>query len=155
MVELSFETEIHSSADTVFQLITDLRGYDRWLTSSAAYAGTTEISTDPITTGTTYIESSSSGTRHGTVTELDPPSRVTFHQPMTMKPHLLGTIDIHVTYTLAPTPAGVRVTRLITLTLPRLLKLLQPFVLRQFRQESQRTMQALKSFTETQYRDQQ
>ncbi|HEV8555965.1 MAG TPA: SRPBCC domain-containing protein [Actinophytocola sp.] len=150
MVELSFETEIHSSADTVFQLITDLRGYDRWLTSSAAYAGTTEISADPITAGTTYTESSPSGTRHGTVTELDPPNRVTFHQPMTMKPRSLGTIDIHVTYTLTPTPAGVHVARLVTLTLPWPLKPLQPFVLRQFRQESQRTIQALKSFTETQ-----
>jgi uncharacterized protein YndB with AHSA1/START domain len=33
MVELPFETEIHSSADRVFEVITDLRGYNRWLTS--------------------------------------------------------------------------------------------------------------------------
>jgi uncharacterized protein YndB with AHSA1/START domain len=150
MVELSFETEIHSSADTVFQLITDLRGYDRWLTSSAAYAGTTEVSTDPIAAGTTYVESSTSGVRHGTVTELDAPSRVTFHQPMTMKPRLLGIIDIHVTYTLTPTAGGVHVGRLVKLTLPLPLKLLQPLVLRPFRQESQRTIQALKSFSEKQ-----
>ena len=150
MVELLFETEIHSSADTVFQLITDLRGYNRWLTSSAAYAGTTEVSTDPIAAGTTYVESSTSGVRHGTVTELDAPSRVTFHQPMTMKPRFLGIIDIHVTYTLTPTAGGVHVGRLVTLTLPLPLKLLQPLVLRPFRQESQRTIQALKSFSEKQ-----
>jgi len=150
MVELPFETEIHSSADTIFQLITDLRGYDRWLSSSAAYAGTTEISTDPIELGTTYVESSPSGTRHGTVTELDPPTRVTFHQPMTMKPRLLGVIDIHATYTLTPTAAGVHVARLVTLTLPWPLKLLQPLVLRPFRQENERTMEALKSFAEAQ-----
>jgi uncharacterized protein YndB with AHSA1/START domain len=150
MVELPFETEIHSSADRVFEAITDLRGYNRWLTSSSAYAGTTEISADPITAGTTYVEPSSSGVRHGTITELDPPTRVTFHQPMTMKPSLLGIIDIHVTYTLTPTPAGVHVARLVTLTLPWPLKLLQPLVLRPFRQESQRTMHALKTFAEKQ-----
>jgi uncharacterized protein YndB with AHSA1/START domain len=149
MVELSFETEIRSSADPVFQAVTDLRGYDRWLTPSSAYAGTTEISTDPITAGTTYVESSSTGVRHGTVTELDSPTRVTFHQPMTMKPRLLGIIDIHVTYTLTPTAAGVHVRRLVALALPWPLKLLQPFILRPFRQESRRTMQALKSFTES------
>jgi hypothetical protein len=69
---------------------------------------------------------------------------------MTMKPSLLGIIDIHVTYTLTPTPAGVHVARLVTLTLPWPLKLLQPLVLRPFRQESQRTMHALKTFAEKQ-----
>ena len=57
MVEIHQETEIHSTAATVFGVIVDLRGYDRWLTPSTAYAGTTDISADPIAAGTTYVES--------------------------------------------------------------------------------------------------
>jgi uncharacterized protein YndB with AHSA1/START domain len=149
MVELSFETEIHGPADTVFQAIVDLRGYGRWLGSSAAYAGTTEISTDPIAAGTTYVESGPSGVRHGTVTELRAPTRVTFHQPMTMRPRLFGVIDIHVIYTLTPVAAGVHVGRVLTLAITWPLKLVQPLVVAQFRRESQRTMRALKVFIET------
>ena len=86
MVDLVFEADVAAPAETVFDALVDLPGYGRWLTSSSAYAGTTEVSTDPVAAGTTYVEQSPSGTRHGTVTELDRPSRVTFHQPMTMRP---------------------------------------------------------------------
>jgi uncharacterized protein YndB with AHSA1/START domain len=149
MVRLSLENEIHSSAETVFDAIVDLRGYGRWLSSSSAYAGTTEISTDPIAAGTTYVEQGPNGVRHGSVTELRAPERVAFHQPMTMKPRLLGVIDILVTFTLTPTPAGVHVGRVVDLTIGWPLKLAQPLVLRQFRQESERTMRALKDFAES------
>ena len=147
MVQLLFEADVPASAETVFDTIVDLRGYGRWLSSSSAYPGTTEISTDPIATGTSYVERGPSGVRNGTVTELERPARVTFHQPMTMRPRLLGVIDIHVTYTLAPTPAGVHLTRLVTLRIGWPLRLLQPLVLRQFRRESRRTMDALATFT--------
>ena len=68
---------------------------------------------------------------------------------MTLRPRLLGVIDIHVTYTLTPTAAGVQVDRVLTCTLPWPLKPLRSVVLRQFRVENERTMQALKAFIET------
>jgi uncharacterized protein YndB with AHSA1/START domain len=149
MIELHHETEIQSAVETVFAAIVDLRGYDRWLTPSKSYPGTTEISADPITAGTTYVESGPSGVRRGTVTELRPPTRVTFHQPMTMKPRDLGIIDITVSYTLTPTAASVQVDRVTTLTIPWPLKLVQPLVARQFRREIQRTLLALKAYAES------
>jgi uncharacterized protein YndB with AHSA1/START domain len=148
MVTLSMETEINGSAEAVFDAITDLRGYGRWLDTSSAYAGTTDISTDPIAAGTTYVEPSPSGVRRGTVTELTRPASVTFHQPMTMKPRLLGVIDIHVTYTLTPVAAGVHLGRTVDLVIGWPLRAAQPLVLRQFRAESERTMRALKTFVE-------
>lgn len=145
-VELT--TDIRGSAEAVFDALVDLRGYGRWLGSSSAYAGTTEISSDPITTGTTYVEPSPTGVRRGTVTELDRPTRVTFHQPMTMRPRLLGVIDIHVTYTLTPGDGAVHLKRVVTLGFGWPLRLLKPVVLPKFREESERTMQALKAFVE-------
>jgi uncharacterized protein YndB with AHSA1/START domain len=149
MVQILLEAEIPAPAETVFDTIVDLRGYGEWLESSAECAGTTEISTDPIATGTTYVEQSPSGVRHGEVTELDRPTRVTFHQPMTMKPRLLGVIDIRVTYTLTPTATGVHLARRVTLAIGWPLALARPLVLRRFRRESRRTMDALVAYTRT------
>ena len=86
--------------------------------------------------------------RHGTVTGFEPLTRVTFHQPMTMKPRLLGIIDITVSYTLTPAATAVNILRDVTLTLPWPLKLVRPIVLRQFRAEAVRSLGALKAFAE-------
>jgi len=148
MIEIRYETAIPCTAGATFAAIVDLGGYDRWLTSSKAYAGTTDISSDPITAGTTYVESAPNGVRHGTITEFQPPTRVTFHQPMTMKPRLLGIIGIDVTYTLTPAAASVHLVRVVTLKIPWTLKLVQPLVVRQIRTETERTVLALKTFAE-------
>ncbi len=149
MIEIHHETDIHCSADEIFAVIVDLRGYDRWVTGSKAFAGITDISADPITAGTTYVESEPRGVRRGTITEFQPPTRVTFHQLMTMKPRPLGIIDIDVTYTLTPTDASVHLGRVVKLTIHWPLKLAQPLVVRQFRREGERTVLALKDFAET------
>ena len=148
MIEIQYETEIHCPAEKIFDVIVNLRDYDRWLTTSKSFRGTTEISSDPVTLGTTYIESEPTGVRHGTVTEFQPPTQVTFHQPMSMKPHFLGIIDIHLRYTLTPTAALTHVRRVCTLTIHWPLKLAQPLIVRQFRTENGRTLLALKAFAE-------
>jgi uncharacterized protein YndB with AHSA1/START domain len=149
MVEVRCEIDIRGTAETVFATLVDLRGYGRWLANSAAYTGTTEISDEPITVGTTYVEPSSSGVRRGTVTELEAPTLIGFHQPMTMKPRFFGTIDIHVRYTLTPGDGTVHLDRVATLTLPWQLRPLAPVVVPQFRKEGRRTVEALKKFTES------
>jgi polyketide cyclase/dehydrase/lipid transport protein len=150
MIEIRLETEASCTAPPVFEAIVDLGGYDRWLTRSSAYPGTTEITGDPIGVGTTYVESSSSGVRRGTITEFEAPTRVTFHQPMTMKPRFLGVIDIHVTYQLTPGESSVHIGRFVRLALSRPLLAVRPLVVRQFRAEGERTLSALKAFAETQ-----
>ena len=148
MTQIRQEAEIHASAEKIFAAIVDFRGYDRWLAKSSVFEGITDISSDPIRLGTTWTESGPSGVRHGTVTEFEPPSRVSFHQPMTLKPRLLGTIDITLNVTLTPTPTSVRVRRVVTIGIPWPLKIVQPLVVRQFRVESTRTLLALKDFAE-------
>lgn len=146
--EIRLGSHIHASAEAVFDAIVDLRGYDRWLASSAEFQGTLEISPGPIAVGTTYVESGPQGVRRGTVTELERPTLVAFHQPMTMAPRLLGVIDIEVRYLLTPHDASVRLSRVVTLSLPWQLKLASPLVRRRFRAESERTIRALQDFVE-------
>ena len=149
MAQIRQEAEIVASAENIFAAIVDLRGYERWLPTSNVFEGITDISSDPVALGTTWAEPGPNGVRHGTVTEFESPTRVTFHQPMTMRPRFLGVIDISVSLTLTPSPRSVHVRRVVTFRVPWPLKLVQPFVVRQFAAESGRTLVALKNFAES------
>ena len=116
--------------------------------SSSAFHGTTEVSAGPVTLGTTYREPGPFGVRNGTVTEFEPPARITFHQPMTMKLHA-GTVDVTLRYTLVPGAGLTHVGRVVTITVPWPLKLVQPILVRAFRTESRRTLLALKAHADT------
>jgi uncharacterized protein YndB with AHSA1/START domain len=150
MPAIPAEADIRCPAEQIFDLITDFRGQERWLAKSSAFRGTTEISSDPVTLGTTYREPGPFGVRNGTVTEFERPAKITFHQPMTMRLHA-GTVDVILRYTLAPaSSAGMtHVARVVTLTVPPSLRLVQPVLVRAFRTESARTLGALKAYADT------
>ena len=76
---------INAPATKIFDIVVDLRGYDDWLPTSTSFPGITSISSSPTQLGTTYIESTPSGIRHGEVIEFSRPSKVVFHQPMQLK----------------------------------------------------------------------
>jgi uncharacterized protein YndB with AHSA1/START domain len=147
MTEIAAEADIRSPAEKIFDLIIDFRGQDRWLTPSSAYHGTLEVSSDPVTLGTTYREPGPFGVRHGQVTEFERPTAITFHQPMTMRLHA-GTVDVVLRYTLAPGDGLTRVRRAVTVGIPWSLKLAQPVLVRAFRTESSRTLFALKAYAD-------
>lgn len=147
MIEMPSEADIGCPAEKIFDLITDFGGQDRWLTKSSAYHGTTLVSSGPVTLGTTYREPGPFGVRNGTVTEFDRPVKITFYQPMTMMLHA-GTIDVTVRYTLTPTAGGAHVRRVVTIGIPRSLRLIQPLLVRAFRDESRRTLFALKAYAD-------
>ena len=67
MTEIPSEADINCPAEEIFDVITDLRGQDRWLTASSAFRGTEDISAGPVRLGTTYREPGRdrSGTRQG------------------------------------------------------------------------------------------
>jgi len=142
------EADIRCPAETVFDLITDFRGQDRWLAKSSAFRGTNEISSDPVALGTTYREPGPFGVRNGTVTEFERPVKITFRQPMTMRLHA-GTVDVTLRYTLTPGPGSTHVARVVTIAVPGPLRVIQPVLVRAFRAESGRTLLALKAYADT------
>ena len=148
MPELTQERTIQAPAEKVFDAIVDLRAYNDWLTPSSSYPGTTEISSDPVALGTTYVESGPKGVRRGEVTEFDRPTRVTFHQPMSLKPGFLGSLDIDVRYALTPAGESTNLRRVVTLKSGWPAKLVQPLIVRQFRAEIERTLAAMKELLE-------
>jgi hypothetical protein len=112
------------------------------------FRGTSEISSNPVTLGTTYREPGPAGVRKGTVTEFERPTKLTCHQPLTMKLHV-GTVDATLRYTLIPTGSeSTHVKRVVTLGVPWSLKLFQPLLVHAFRGESERTLLALKAYAD-------
>jgi uncharacterized protein YndB with AHSA1/START domain len=147
MVEMPCEADIQCPAESIFDLIVDFRTQDRWLTKSSAFHGTNYISSNPVALGTTYREPGPFGVRNGAVTEFERPTKVTFHQPMTLKLHA-GTLDATVRYTLTPRGTSTHVRRVVTLGIPWPLRLFQALVAREFRTESGRTLAALKAYAD-------
>lgn len=149
MIRIELQVDIRASQERVFDLLADLHGYSRWLPPAADYNGTSEISPPPVTVGTSYREVSRSGVRTGTVTELDRPRLIAFHQPMVLRPRVAGTIDTTVTLSLVTRGDGTRVTRLIELDLPPQLLPLRSVVIGRYSSESGRMLQALKAAAES------
>jgi len=147
MPDIPSQTDIGGPAEKIFDLIIDFKGQERWLAKSSAFRGTTEVSSDPVTLGTTYREPGPLGVRNGTVTEFERPTSITFHQPMTMKLHA-GTIDITLRYTLTPGAESTHVSRVVTIDIPWPLRVIQGVVVRSFRIESSRTLLALKAYVD-------
>lgn len=148
MIELRFESDIRAGAERVFDLLAQLRDYDRWLPPSSAFKGTTEISAGPIAVGTTYIERSPLGTRNGVVTALERPLRLDFAQPMTLRPRFLGVVGIRLFHVLTPKERSVHLLRRLELAPRGPVRLVMPFVVRGFRIENDRMLAALKAFAE-------
>ncbi len=76
------------------------------------------------------------------------PTRVSFHQPMTGRFHT-ATIDVLMGYTLTQGAVSTHVRRVVTIDIPRSLRLFQPLLVRAFAHESRRTLVALKAYADT------
>jgi hypothetical protein len=149
MIELRFERVIRASAEQVFALLLDVRDYDRWLPRSAAFHGTTSISEGPIAVGTTYVEESPFGVRHGKLTCLIASTILNFEQPMALKPAIFGGVGIKLFHKLTPQTDCVHLLRRLELAPHGPVALLTPIVARAFRAENERLMNTLKTVAES------
>ena len=147
IVEIPLQAEVRCPAEQIFDVIADLAGQHRWLAQSTAFRGTVDVSDNPVRLGSTYREPSPQGVRHGEVTEFDPPVRITFHQPMELRP--FGRIDIVQRCTLEPRGDSALVRRVATLGIPAYLRPLARYIASTTARESERTLTALKTYCET------
>ncbi|KAH8176904.1 polyketide cyclase / dehydrase and lipid transport domain-containing protein [Sarocladium implicatum] len=155
---ISVSTPIAAKPDTVFALIIDLPGYNKWLPHSTAYKGTTEVSDAPIVVGSKYVEKSPAGTRYGEVSELDfAKRRVAFKQPMRLAIglELQIRVDMEVKEARAETNSSVGdvssvVERTVGLEFPWYMVPVAGVVRGQFEEEIKRTMTEMKHYLERQ-----
>lgn len=142
------ETWIDRDPDLVFDILVDLRHYREWLPHSTVFQGTTTISPGPIAPGTTYVESSIWGRRNGRIVELDRPFRVSYRQPMTLRPAWLGTIDVRVEDSLTGAHSGTLLRRTLRLDFQGLIRFFAQPVTHAFATEIRRVQRRLKAHAE-------
>ena len=129
-IRLEAEADIQCPAEKIFDVIIDFRGQDRWLTKSAGFRGTTDVSLQPGDPG-------------------DNLSRAWTVRGAPRDGHGVRAADVTVRYTLAPTAQSTHAQRVVTLGIPWPLKLLQPLLVPIWRAEQRRTLLALKAYAET------
>jgi uncharacterized protein YndB with AHSA1/START domain len=148
MPSLRLTADINGTRETIFDLIADLALYDRWLPGSRVFGGMTQVPPVPPGAGTTYAD----GPMRGSITEFNPPERITFEQSMPVKALLLtGKLDVRVRYALEATGSdgqATHVIREVTFKLHGILGAAQPLVASTMRRESGRLLEMLKRYVE-------
>lgn len=146
-----FTKRIEGSPQRIFDLVSDMPNYGRWLPGSPAFGATTQVSPYPVRLGTTYLDAGPLGERPGTVTAFEPPNYIAFHQTHGLKfGPLSGSVDIHASYRIEQEAGVARVIRDLDLAIetPGLLRLAKPLIAYAFRVENERTLAQLKRYVE-------
>jgi hypothetical protein len=143
--------EIEAPASKIFDVVVDLQAYDDWLPNSTLFPGITSISDSAVKLGTTYVESTPLGIRHGRVLEFSRPSKVLFHQPMQLNSAPEGVlVDIKVEVILrAKNERVTEVERNVYLGFPEPLSELKPVFESGASGEGARVMELLKKRVES------
>jgi hypothetical protein len=148
-----YSAEISAPAATLFELISDLPNYGRWLPSSSAYQATTEVEPYPVAVGTRYHDGRPAENGKdwwGTVTGFRAPGSIDFEHNIRV-PQLLASVDAHIHYSIEPSGERTQVYRWLVLDV-RMPLILRPFraaIILAFHRENLRTMAALKAFAES------
>lgn len=149
MPSLQFTVDINGPREMIFDLIADLAHYDRWLPGSKVFGGMAQVSSASPGIGTTYAD----GAMRGSITEFNPPERITFEQSMPVKVLLLtGKLDTRVRYTLEAIGSdgqSTHVIREVTFNLHGVLKAMQPLLFGTIRRESGRLLEMMKRYVES------
>jgi uncharacterized protein YndB with AHSA1/START domain len=147
--ELHFTKTINVLPERVFNLLIDLENYGQWLSSSALYGSVTKISENPVELGSTYIDKGTSSLMRGSVTEFEPPRRLTFEQSQQMKLLIFNvTLNIRIRYTLESIASGTQVKRDVTIDIRGIPSFIQSVVVNQIRAENERILAKMKAYLE-------
>jgi uncharacterized protein YndB with AHSA1/START domain len=146
---IHLEITIAAPLPKVFATLVDLESYPAWLPQSTVFKGTTQVSSSPVKLGTTYLEPGPAGLRKGEVVEFEAPWKVTFHQPMSLKPYFLGlVIDVQVKMVLREEEGMTVLERDVLLEYPSFLWPFKTVIDREFKRESWRFIELLKRHVE-------
>ncbi|KAA0021619.1 SRPBCC family protein [Antrihabitans cavernicola] len=137
----------------LFDLLSDLPNYSRWLPGSDQYAATTEVDPYPVRLGSRYHDGKPDERGKewwGTVTGFAPPGSLDFHHTIQVA-QLRATVDVHIHYSFEAHESATLVNRWLVLDIdmPIALRPLRRLIISAFDKENLRTMAAVKSYAET------
>jgi hypothetical protein len=147
-----YVSKIAAAPELLFELLSDLPGYGRWLPVSGQFGRTTDVEPYPVQLGSRYHDGKPDEPGKdwwGTVTGFQPPGSVDFNHTISVR-QLRAMVDVHIHYSLEPGGGATGVTRWLVLdiTMPAVLRPLMQLVTASFDKENVRTMAALRQYAE-------
>jgi Polyketide cyclase / dehydrase and lipid transport len=147
-----YTSHVAAPAGTLFDLLSDMPNYGRWLPGSGQFAGTTDVEPYPVRLGSRYHDGKPDEPGKdwwGTVTGFQPPGSLDFHHTIAV-PQLRAAVDVHIHYSFEPQDGGTLVSRWLVLdiTMPFVVRPLRGLIIAAFDRENVRTMAAVKQFAE-------
>jgi hypothetical protein len=147
-----YRSRVAAPPALLFELLSDMPNYGRWLPGSTAFARTTDVEPYPVQLGSRYHDGKPSEPGKdwwGTVTGFQPPGSLDFHHTIEVT-QLRASVDVHIHYSFEPQNGGTQVSRWLVLdiTIPMLFLPLKGLIIRNFDKENIRTMEAVKRYAE-------
>jgi|SRR5579884_898537 len=146
MIRVEVDADIARPIEEVFDRLTNLSGYERWMSRRGLFLRSAPTSDRPIGPGTTYYDKGRMGTAFGEVVEFAAPARVAFSE--TIRWLGLPVLQARPAYDLVATPTGTRVHHTAEGTLYGIFKPMRPIVALIARGERRRTVRSLKDSLE-------
>jgi hypothetical protein len=147
-----YRASVAAPPEVLFDLLSDMPNYGRWLPGSSQFGQTTDVDPYPVKLGSKYHDGKPDEPGKnwwGTVIGFQRPGSLDFHHSIKVT-QLRATVDVHIHYSFEPHTAGTQVSRWLVLdiTMPLLLRPLRPAIISKFDEENVRTMSAVKEFAE-------
>jgi Polyketide cyclase / dehydrase and lipid transport len=149
-----YRSNVAAPPAVLFDLLSDMPNYQRWLPGSSQFSETTEVEPYPVQLGSRYHDGKpgqSGKSWRGTVTGFQPPGSLDFHHTIQVS-QLMATVETHIHYSFEqePEPGGTEITRWLVLdiTMPILFGPLRALIIKSFDDENVRTMAAAKQYAE-------
>jgi uncharacterized protein YndB with AHSA1/START domain len=147
-----YGSEVAAPPAVLFELLSDMPNYGRWLPASAQFAQTTDVEPYPVRLGSRYHDGKPGEPGKdwwGSVTGFQSPGSLDFHHTIQVR-QLKATVDVHIHYSFEWAGGGTKVIRWLVLdiAMPIVLRPLRPLIIRSFDEENLRTMAAVKNYAE-------
>ncbi len=147
-----YTSQVAAPPGLLFDLLSDMPHYDRWLPPSSQFADTTDVEPYPVRLGSRYHDGRPGEPGKdwwGTVTGFQRPGSIDFHHTIRVRP-LFATVDVHIHYSFEPEQAGTVVNRWLVLdfSMPMAFRPLRALITAAFDKENLRTMAAVKQYAD-------
>jgi hypothetical protein len=147
-----YSANIAAPPRLLFDLLSDMPIYSKWLPNSDQFERTTDVEPYPVQLGSRYHDGRPDEPGKGwwgSVTGFQPPGSLDFHHVIEVK-QLRARVDVNIHYSFESEATGTWATRWLVLdiTMPVVFRPLRRLIVSSFDKENIRTMSAVKAYAE-------
>lgn len=147
MVHVELDSMINRPPEDVFERLTNISDYARWMPRSGVFIKSEKTSAGPVEKGSTYYDKGRMGTFKGEVSDFSKPNRVAFRE--TLRWLGMRVMEARPGYVLKTVDGGTQVHHVSDGQFYGVFKLMQPMAAVIARGERKRVVNALKRSLET------